>query len=188
MPDVTEPVEEDEVAGLELVPRDRDAVVVLVGGVVWQRDAELRVDVHHEAGAVESARRGAAPDVRHAEVLHRDPDHAAVAGRRGDGDALRRDRGCADDVVLLRLERQPARWAASCARSRCSRLDPEPLLARPLLRLQPGDLALDRRDQPLALGEPGLDTLLRRGTLADDSLLTGVRGLRAAPRGSSLRA
>ncbi len=102
--DMTEPVEEDEVAGLELVARHRDAVVELVGSVVRQRDADLRVDEHHEPGAVEAARRGPAPDVRRPEVLHRDPDHSRVLGGRRDRDPLGRDGGRADHVVLLRLE------------------------------------------------------------------------------------
>ena len=47
-----------------------------------QRHADLRVRVHHEAGAVEASRRRSAPDVRRAEVPHRDADDSAVA-RRG---------------------------------------------------------------------------------------------------------
>ena len=55
-PDVAEAVEEDEVAGLELAPRDRDrvGVVVLRHGVVRQRDAHLRIHVRDEPRAVEA--------------------------------------------------------------------------------------------------------------------------------------
>ena len=45
---VAEPVEEDEVAGLEAAPRDGDAHLILRHGVVRERDPELRVHVHHE--------------------------------------------------------------------------------------------------------------------------------------------
>ena len=48
-PDVTEPVEEDEVAGLEIAHRDRHAGAVLRVARVRQRDAHLRVDVHRRA-------------------------------------------------------------------------------------------------------------------------------------------
>src|SRR5262249_12066649 len=83
-PDMAEPVEEDEVAWLEAAQRNRAAVAVLGVRAVRKRDPDLREDVHHKAGAVEPGRRGAAPDVRRAEVAHRDPDDAAVA-RRGRG-------------------------------------------------------------------------------------------------------
>src|SRR3954447_20655429 len=69
---VGEAVEEDEVAGLELAARDRSSVAVLRGGVVRQRDPELRVDVHDEARAVEAGRRRTSPDVGDAEVAERD--------------------------------------------------------------------------------------------------------------------
>jgi hypothetical protein len=41
--DVSEPVEEDEIAGLELGGRDRSGRVPLGHGVVRERHAELRV-------------------------------------------------------------------------------------------------------------------------------------------------
>jgi hypothetical protein len=50
----------------------------------------------------------------------------------------------------------------------------EPRLARLLFRLEPGDLALDRLDEALALGEPGLDLLLGGGPLGDHLLLPGL--------------
>src|SRR3712207_5767112 len=80
-PVVAEPVEEDEVAWREVRARDGAPVAVLHRRVVRQRDADLRIDVHDEARAVEArARRRAAPPVRDAEVLHRNSDDAAVAG------------------------------------------------------------------------------------------------------------
>ena len=89
--DVAEPVEEDEVARLQLVLRDRRAHAVLRVGRVRQRDADCREGVDDEAGAVEAVRAGAAPDVRLAELRHRDADDAAVARRRrDDGVGLRR--------------------------------------------------------------------------------------------------
>src|SRR5436305_14561896 len=52
--DMSEPVEEDEVAGLELRHRDRAAVAVLRVRAVREGDADLPVHVHHEARAVEA--------------------------------------------------------------------------------------------------------------------------------------
>src|SRR5439155_2079585 len=55
-------MEEDEVAGLEVVPGDPSAFVVLETGVVPELDPELTVDVHRQARAVEPGRRRAAPN------------------------------------------------------------------------------------------------------------------------------
>src|SRR5947209_4954998 len=63
--------------------------------------AVLRVRVHDEAGAVEARGACAAPDVRDAEVAHRDSDDAAVLRRRCDR-AVRRRAGRADDRVADR--------------------------------------------------------------------------------------
>src|SRR5205085_5253454 len=128
--DVPEAVEEDEVAGLEIAVGDRHAHGPLCAGVVGKRYADLRVDVHHEPGAVEAARARAAPDVRDAEELHRDPDHARVLRRR------RSESGAEIEcrIVSLRLiARQP--------RLRLSR---ERELPRGLHRNEMRDLALDR--------------------------------------------
>jgi MFS family permease len=46
---VAQAVEEDQVAGLQLAAVDGGAMAVLGGGVVWEGDAELRVDVHDKA-------------------------------------------------------------------------------------------------------------------------------------------
>ncbi len=47
--DVVQVVEEHEVTRLQLVARHRHAEAELGGREVGERDAELRVDVHHEA-------------------------------------------------------------------------------------------------------------------------------------------
>src|SRR5436190_21698337 len=86
--DVAGACEEDEVAGLELADRYRRAHRKLRVRAVRHRDADLREGVHDKAGAIETAWRRATPHVRHAEVAHRDPDHAAVDVRRRDGRAL----------------------------------------------------------------------------------------------------
>ena len=65
-PDVAETVEEDEVTGLKVVARHRDADVPLRAGVVRKADADLAVDVGDEPGAVEPAGARSAPDVRRA--------------------------------------------------------------------------------------------------------------------------
>ena len=90
--DVAEAVEEDEVAGLEIAARHRHAHVPLGARVVRKRDADLRVDVRHEAGAVEARRALTAPHVLRAEVAHGDPDDAAVLRRRSDRRAAGRRR------------------------------------------------------------------------------------------------
>ena len=77
--DVAEPVEEDEVAGLQVAAVDRPAVGVLGGGVVRQPDPELLVDVGDEAGAVEPTRRAAAVAIRARRA--RRPRSARPAGR-----------------------------------------------------------------------------------------------------------
>src|SRR5204862_6433105 len=86
-PYVAEPVEEDEVAGLELAPGHRDGIRVapLRDGVVRQRNPDLGVRVHDETRAVEAAGARAAIDIRSAEVAHRDADDAAVADTRDRG-------------------------------------------------------------------------------------------------------
>ena len=65
-------VEEDEVAGRQLVAADARPGRPQRSRVVRQRDAELAVDVDDQARAVEAGRAGAAPHVGHAEVLLRD--------------------------------------------------------------------------------------------------------------------
>src|SRR5260221_5500911 len=70
--DVAEPVEEDEVAGLEAAAGDADATVEVGVARVGEADPEMLVDVAHEAGAVEAvARRAAAVDVAHPEEVLR---------------------------------------------------------------------------------------------------------------------
>src|SRR5690606_85508 len=57
-------VEEDQVAGAQLLPGDVPAGGPLVAGVVRQRDADAPVGGHDEPGAVVAAGAGRAPDVR----------------------------------------------------------------------------------------------------------------------------
>ena len=186
--DVAEPVEEDEVARLELVARHRCAVAVLRSGIVGQRDAELRVHEHHEPGAVEARRWAcAAPHVRDAEVLERDRDGARVVrGRKvrvvyrvGDvvgGDRLRRH-------SLLRRSRRSL-----------LRLEPRPCLGRELclalllLRLELDDLVLHGGEQLLLLGDLALDRALLRGTFGDDLRLSRARVLEVGAPGLDLLA
>ena len=54
--DVTEPVEEDKVARLQLVARNRRPVVVLRCRMVGQADAVLAKDIRNESRAVKSTR------------------------------------------------------------------------------------------------------------------------------------
>src|SRR3954451_5395238 len=76
-------VEEDEVAGLEVRAVDRRAHAVLRGGVVRERDPDLRVGPHRQAGAVEAlTRRRAGPPVRHAELRERRGHDGRATGRR----------------------------------------------------------------------------------------------------------
>ncbi len=108
-----------------------------------QRDADLRVDVHREARAIEAAGARASPDVRGAEVLHRDPHDAAVL-RGSDGCRVRQRRrrrrvGRLRVVERLRL----GRLGAGC-REPGARLRLERGLTARLRRLHALDLALDR--------------------------------------------
>src|SRR5581483_1679293 len=90
--------------------------------------------------------------------------------------AFRRDRRGADDARLLSLGRRLL-LRGELSLEPLLRLGGEARLARFLLGLKPCDLALDRLDQPAALGETGLDLLLRRRTLGDDLLLASLRAL-----------
>ena len=127
--------EEDEVAWGKLIARNVRAIAVVRRGVVGERNPQLREDVHHEARAVEAGRRArAAPDVRDAEVLQRDPNDAAVARsgevrvvgrlstrwtRRGRASCWRP--AAAVEGRLLRGRRPGRACAASAAWRRCLR-------------------------------------------------------------------
>src|SRR2546423_10347557 len=78
-PDVAEPAEEDQVAGLQRPAPDPPAEIEVRVGAVGQVDAELPVDVANEPGAVEAARTAAAPAIR-------DADEAPGIGGRPDAD------------------------------------------------------------------------------------------------------
>ena len=88
------PVEEDDVAGLQLADRHLREHVVLRHRVVRQGPADLRVGIGNQAGAVESGRRLAAPDVRDADDTARRP---------------RRRRRCRSPTGRL-TGRPPLRW------------------------------------------------------------------------------
>src|SRR6185312_1054757 len=77
-PDVAGTSEEHEVARLQLADRNRSAHAELRIRAVRERDADLGKHIRNEAGAVEATRRRAAPDVRNAEIAHRDSDHPTV--------------------------------------------------------------------------------------------------------------
>ena len=169
-PDVAEAVEEDEVAGCRR--RDRLGRIPLRDGVVRERDPELRVDVHHEAGAVEAARARAAPDVRDAEILERDRGRLRMAGAGASGrhiDRRRRDdrrggRGHRSRCFLRRLAGCELRSQARLRGGSC-----RPLLRR-LLRLELRDRRVDGGEQAPLLSELGLDRALLRRPLADGLL------------------
>src|SRR5436190_15468964 len=78
-PDVAEPAEEHEVAGLQRPALDPPAEVEVRVGAVRQLDAELPVDIANEPGAVEAAGTAAAPAIR-------DADEAPGIGGRTDAD------------------------------------------------------------------------------------------------------
>ena len=148
-PDVAEPVEEDEVARRRR--RDRIRRVPLGHGVVRERDPELGVDVHHEAGAVEAGRARAAPGVRDAEILEGDRGRLRMARSGAPGRHVhwrrRDDRGSG--------RRMRTRLGGPLRRSACRKLGPQPRLrgsprgplARRLLRLELRDRRVDRREQ-----------------------------------------
>src|SRR5437773_12242994 len=80
-PGVMKPIEEDDVARLEPLPRDRRAVPKLLRRVVGKRDAHVRVDVQHQAGAADAVRARAAPRVRRAVCRARYGDESPGTGR-----------------------------------------------------------------------------------------------------------
>ena len=81
------PVEEHEVAGLQVAERDRPPHPRLLGAGAGQRDAGLAEGERRQARAVEAARSGGAPPVRLAELARRGaqrPDPGAgPRGQRG---------------------------------------------------------------------------------------------------------
>src|SRR5437764_664815 len=68
-PDVAEPAEEDEVAGLQRPAPDPPAEVEVRVRAVRQVDPEPPVDITNEPGAVEAARTAATPAVRDADEV-----------------------------------------------------------------------------------------------------------------------
>lgn len=96
-PIVTKAIEEHQVSRLETIAGDGKAVPVLLRGIVWKRDTDLRIDVSNQTGAVEAGRARPAPSVRCADVLSSDlnyhlaGDGFSPAGKNGSG-LLRRFR------------------------------------------------------------------------------------------------
>ena len=77
-------LEEHQVAGLQLAAGYGRTIAQLAGSAVGQLDAQLREDVHGEAGAVKAAGGGAAVYVGNAQILLRQRDDLA-AGNGGGG-------------------------------------------------------------------------------------------------------
>lgn len=134
-------------------------VIVCPPGIVWVLPALSPPD---EPRAVEAARRGAAPGVGDTEVAHRDRDDARVVACR-----------------IAAAETGPAaRWRRIDTRTRgdaLARLGLQPRLARPLRRLDSGDLGLDRAEQALPLGELTLNRRPLRRPLGYERRLAGLR-------------
>ena len=101
-------------------PRPRRSTSRRTSAAATRRPASRRTS---RARAVEAARRGARPDIRRSEVLHRDADDAGVARGRHDGRALRVSTAARADggrgersARRLRLAHsRPARCAACAA-------------------------------------------------------------------------
>ena len=108
VPDVVHAAaEEQNVAGLQVVEIHVHAVVVHALRHAVERVAVLTVGVVHETGAVKAdIGRGAAPDVRHAEILHRGIDDrlrgGSVVREAGRGGRFRRGRSLSRGFGLLR--------------------------------------------------------------------------------------
>ena len=91
-------LEEDQIAGLQLIAADGDTVLELVGGGAVEGVAELGVDVLGEAGAVKAAGAVAAQDVGGAQILLGQGHNllpqgggGAGGGLGGDGDVIAAD-------------------------------------------------------------------------------------------------
>ena len=84
--------EKDKVAGLQILLGNIGAAVfILAGRRVRQGIAELTVEIHRKAGAVEPVGAAAAAAIAHAHVLH------------GHLDNLCTDRGCRAGIVFLQI-------------------------------------------------------------------------------------
>ena len=195
-PHVAEPVEEDEVTRLEVVTRDVDADrAVLRRRVVRKRDAELGVDVHRKARAVEApagSRRPTRTACRGTASRSRRRRRTSPEGRRGERGRRRPVRGKSSAGPEVEVERllppRPRAWTPQRLETR-ARLPLELRLAARLGGLHPRDLVLDRRSEPLPLGELTLDRALLRRPLArrSGSAARGRRGASRRARFTSLR-
>ena len=146
---------------------------------MWQRHAHLGVDVHDETGAVEAGWARAAPDVRNAQVLHRDPHHAAVARGRRSREGLGGG-GARDELGVGRLHGLVLSLQRHSREPR-PRLCGSALLAEALGGLEARDLVLDRGEQPVALGKLSLDRLPLGCAIGDDLHLLASSPAAAAP-------
>src|SRR5919201_6821705 len=177
---VTESVEEDEVAGLELVAGDGCAHPVLRVRAVRQRDPDLGEHVHDQAGAVETRGRCATPAVGHTQIALGDRNDARMRRRRcgpGRGRGRRRrrrgDRVCGRGRTRERLGRRLLLLGRYSGRQ----LPPELRLSRGLLRFQMRDLPPDRGEQRPAGRELALDRRPLGGPLADERCSFSLRVL-----------
>ena len=97
-------LEEHEVAGGKLVPRDGNAVLQLSGGGAVDGVAELCAGILHKTGAVKAdARAGPAIDVAVTDVLERDVRKLLPLARSGGGSVVRLLHIGGADVALLDL-------------------------------------------------------------------------------------
>ena len=157
-PDVAEPVEEDEVAGLELGQRDRAAVAVLRVRAVRQRDARSgrrrtsRARSSRSRTARRRPRRTACRGTASRSRRRRRAWAAARRSARRRGRRADRNRGRERGLPLGRLLGRELRLELALERG----------LPGGLGRLQVRDLALDRAEQLLALAELRLDGGARR--------------------------
>ena len=140
-----------QVARLQCAERHRGARVLLVGGAVREADADLRVAVHGEAGAVEAARAGPAVHVGDAEVPLRDADDGPSGrSRRGRRPCRRRRRCCrraaaAAPLVVRRRAPRPSRGRPPAAFRSWAICDLRPAVMPSSLFCRLWDLGLLRR-------------------------------------------
>ena len=133
---------------LQLVARDRDAVAVLRVRRMRKRDTDLRVRPHHEAGAVEPARRRARPT--RTAVPSCDIAMLATLLCVGGGATTVSAAGAIAETPTTVSGCRC--WAACCGREPRLRLARHLQLPRGVGRDQLRDLALDRREQTVLLG------------------------------------
>ena len=132
-----------------------------------QRHAELRVDVHHEARSSRS-RDGEAPPQTYGTPRYCIAIPTTPPYREGGAAAIAASTSAAGDSSSAR---RPA-GSPACARRVCAAAASG---AAALGRHDLLDLAANRREEALPLGEPALDRLLACGLLGDDPRLVRAR-------------